>query len=45
MFDLVSYILGRKIGVNNVEISGESNYTFTDTDNDGDIEITEDSNE
>lgn len=41
MFDLISYILGKKAGEQDVVLSGDSNYTFTDENTDGNIEITE----
>lgn len=41
MFDVISFILGRKKGIGHVELSGGTDYTFADDNNDGNIEIEE----
>ena len=40
MFDLFSYILGKKKGAGEVELTG-TDYTFTDENSDGNIVIEE----
>lgn len=41
MFDLLSFLLGKKAGSRDVVLSDDSNYTYTDPNSDGNIEITE----
>lgn len=41
MFDLFSYLLGKKSGAGNVVLSDDTNYTFKDENSDGNIEIEE----
>lgn len=41
MFDLLSFLLGKKAGEKDVVLSDDSNYTYTDPNSDGNIEISE----
>ena len=40
MFDIISFILGKKSGTGRIEMDGNS-YNFEDKNNDGNVEITE----
>lgn len=41
MFDLVSFLLGKKAGTKDVVLSDDTHYEYKDTNSDGNIEITE----
>lgn len=41
MFDLFSYILGKKKGTGNIVLTEGTDYTFKDENSDGNIEIEE----
>lgn len=41
MFDIISYIFGKKAGEKNVVLSDDSNYTYSDPNSDGNIVIEE----
>lgn len=41
MFDLFAFLLGIKKGTGKVELQEGTDYTFTDENSDGNIEITE----
>lgn len=41
MIDVISYEMGKKKGKGLIELSGNSDYTFTDTSGEGDIVIEE----
>lgn len=41
MFDITSFILGKKAGGKDVVLSEDSDYTFSDPNSDGNIEIEE----
>lgn len=44
MFDLFSFLLGKKAGTKDVVLSDDSHYTYSDPNSDGNIEITEQEN-
>ena len=41
MFDLLSFLLGKKAGAKDVVLSDDKHYEYTDPNSDGNIEITE----
>lgn len=41
MTDMISYEMGKKKGKGQIELSGDSDYTFTDASGEGDIVIAE----